>query len=72
MTDSTQHEHTAEHTTLSYAYVLFLYQLDTFIFLFTSTILDYLPLHVSDRSVHHQEDQMFNYTCGFWHSSLGR
>ena len=29
-------------------------------------------LHVSDRLVHHQENQMFNYTCSLWHRSLSR
>ena len=36
------------------------------------TILAYLSLHVSDQSVHHQEDQMLNYTSSFWRRSLGR
>ena len=36
------------------------------------TILVYLSLHVSDQSVHHQEDQMLNYTSSFWRRSLGR
>ena len=31
-----------------------------------------LSLHVSDQSVHHQEDQMLNYTSSFWRRSLGR
>ena len=29
------------------------------------TILAYLSLHVSDQSVHHQEDQMLSYTSSF-------
>jgi len=29
-------------------------------------------LHVSDRLVHHQENQLFNYTGSLWHRSLGR
>jgi hypothetical protein len=53
-------------------FVLFLYQLDTLNFPFTSTILAYLSLHVSDQSVHHQENQMLNYTSSFWHRSLRR
>jgi len=36
------------------------------------TIFAYLSLHVSDQSVHHQDDQMFNYTSSFWRRSLGR
>jgi len=36
------------------------------------TILAYLSLHVSDQSVHQQEDQMLNYTSSFWRRSLGR
>ena len=36
------------------------------------TILAYLSLHVSDQSVHHQEDQMLKYTSSFWRRSLGR
>jgi hypothetical protein len=30
-----------------------------------------LSLHVSDRSVHQQENQMLNYTSSFWHRFLG-
>jgi len=36
------------------------------------TILAYLSLRVSDQSVHHQEDEMLNYTSSFWRRSLGR
>ena len=36
------------------------------------TIIAYLSLHVSDQSVHYQEDQMLNYTSSFWRRSLGR
>jgi len=36
------------------------------------TILAYLSLHVLDQSVHHQEDQMLNYTSSFWRRYLGR
>ena len=35
-------------------------------------IFAYLSLHVSDQSVHHQEDQMLNYTSSFWRLSLCR
>jgi len=36
------------------------------------TVFAYLPLHVSDQSVHHQEHQMLNYTSSFWRRSLRR
>jgi len=36
------------------------------------TILAYLSLHVSYQSVHHQEDQMLNYTSSFWRRSFSR
>ena len=42
------------------------------IHLVSFTILAYLSLHVSDQSVHHQEDQMLNYTSSFWRRCLGR
>jgi len=48
--------------------VSFLYQLDTLSFLYNPC----LSLHVSDQSVHHQEDLMLNYTSSFWRRSLGR
>ena len=41
----------------------------TFIFFF---YIYSFSLHVSDRLVHHQENQMFIYTCSLWHRSLGR
>jgi len=43
-----------------------------FIHLVFFTVFAYLSLHVSDQSVHHQEDQMLNYTGSFWRRSLGR
>jgi len=30
-----------------------------------------LSLHVSEQSVHHQEDEMLNYTSSFWRRSVG-
>ena len=41
----------------------------TFIFFF---YIYSFSLHVSDRLVHHQENQMFIYTCSLWHRSLSR
>jgi hypothetical protein len=53
-----------------YKFVLFLYQLDTFNFFYIYN--PWFSSHVLNRSVHHQENQMLDYTSSFWHRSLGR
>ena len=54
------------------SYTSSFYFFTNLIYLAFFTILAYLSLRVSDQSVHHQEDQMLNYTSSFWRRSLGR
>ena len=59
-----------QDATVYQKFVLFLFPTwYTYIFLF---YIYNFSLNVSDRMVHHQENQIFNYTCSLWHRSLGR
>jgi len=56
-----------DHASFSNSFYFF----TNLIHLVSFTILAYLSLHVSDQSVHHQENQMLNYASSFWRRSLG-